>query len=67
MNLDLKEGFEILDISIVRSEKLGNTIADPNAFFHPAFTYLSPIIAWGFQVFGRRMPHHKLQINMEDA
>ena len=40
MNLDLEERFEIFDVSVVRSKKLGNPVADSNAFFHPAFTYL---------------------------
>jgi hypothetical protein len=36
VDLNLKEGLEIFDVSVVRSKKLGDPVADPNAFLHPA-------------------------------
>ena len=44
VDLDLEEGFEIFDVTVVRSEKLGDAVADPNAFFH----LLRRIITWSF-------------------
>ena len=44
MDLDLQEGFEIFDVTVVRSEKLGDAVADPNALFH----LLRRIITWSF-------------------
>jgi small subunit ribosomal protein S20 len=34
VDLDLEEGLEIFDITVVGSEKLGDPVADPNALFH---------------------------------
>src|SRR5262249_48146412 len=39
MNLNFEEGLEIFDVSVVRSEKLGDTVADSNAFLHPYTNY----------------------------
>jgi hypothetical protein len=37
VNLNFKEGFEVFDVTVVRSKKLGDPVADPNAFLHPSF------------------------------
>src|SRR5207249_6899306 len=47
MNLNFEERLEIFDISVVRSEKLGDAVADSNAFLHPTYRYLSLIITLG--------------------
>ena len=35
VDLDFEEGFEVLDVTVVCSKKLGDTVADPNTFLHP--------------------------------
>jgi hypothetical protein len=40
MNLNFEEGFEIFDVAVVCSKKLGDTVADPNTFLHPTFSNL---------------------------
>src|SRR5262252_1612452 len=35
VNLNFQEGFEVFDVTVVRSKKLGDPVADPNAFLHP--------------------------------
>ena len=43
MNLNFEERLEIFDISVVRPEKLGDAVADSNAFLHPTYSYLDQL------------------------